>query len=203
VNHLYGRVVKRLLDTMIAAAALAVLSPLMAFVAIVVRCTLGAPVLFRQQRPGLNGRRFVILKFRTMREPDDSSNQSDGDRLGLTGRTLRALSLDELPQLVNVLMGDMSLVGPRPLLLQYLDRYTPAQSRRHDVRPGITGWAQVNGRNAISWEERLAMDVWYVDHQSLSLDLSILLRTAGAVLCRRGINAPGEATMCEFRGIER
>jgi lipopolysaccharide/colanic/teichoic acid biosynthesis glycosyltransferase len=202
VNHRNRRAGKRLLDVVIATAALTLLCPVMALVALVVRWTLGAPVLFRQQRPGLNGRPFVILKFRTMRE-DDGQTQSDADRLGLTGRVLRALSLDELPQLFNVLRGDMSLVGPRPLLMQYLDRYTPAQARRHEVRPGVTGWAQVNGRNAVSWDERLAMDVWYVDHQSLGLDLVILLRTIGSVVRRRGINAPGEVTMCEFQGSGR
>ena len=204
MNRRYGRALKRLLDLLIAAAALIVLSPVMALVALVVRCTLGAPVLFRQQRPGLDGRPFVILKFRTMRHIDASRPaSSDGDRLDVAGRLLRAWSLDELPQLVNVLRGDMSLVGPRPLLMQYLDRYTATQARRHEVRPGVTGWAQINGRNALSWEERLAMDVWYVDHQSLPLDLRILTRTIGSVVQRRGVNAPGEATMHEFLGSER
>ena len=191
-----------MVDVLIAATALTLLSPVMAVVALVVRCAIGAPVLFRQVRPGLDGRPFVILKFRTMRESDDASC-TDGDRLDRTGRLLRASSLDELPQLVNVLKGDMSLVGPRPLLMQYLARYTPTQARRHEVRPGVTGWAQINGRNALSWEERLEMDVWYVDHQSLALDLLILARTVGSVVRRRGVTAPGEATMHEFLGSER
>jgi lipopolysaccharide/colanic/teichoic acid biosynthesis glycosyltransferase len=195
-------VMKRLFDVCVSACALALLSPIMAIVAVAVRYTLGAPVLFRQQRPGLNGRPFVILKFRTMREPDGSA-VADADRLDATGRLLRAMSLDELPQLINVLKGDMSLVGPRPLLMQYLNRYTATQARRHEVRPGITGWAQINGRNALSWDDRLAMDVWYVDRQSFALDLKILARTVGSVAHRRGINAPGDATMPEFLGSER
>jgi sugar transferase EpsL len=204
VNRRFDRALKRLLDVLIAAAVLVAASPLMALVALVIRCTIGAPVMFRQQRPGLNGRPFVILKFRTMRQVDGAPPAStDGDRLEATGRLLRASSLDELPQLVNVLKGDMSLVGPRPLLMQYLSRYTATQARRHEVRPGMTGWAQVNGRNTVSWEERLAMDVWYVDHQTLLLDLRILARTAGSVLRRRGVTAPGEATMHEFLGSER
>jgi len=200
--HFYRRIGKRLFDIAVSAVALTVLSPVIALVALVVRCTMGAPVLFRQRRPGLNGEPFVILKFRTMRLHDAPTTASDGDRLEVAGRWLRATSLDELPQLVNVLKGDMSLVGPRPLLMQYLDRYTTTQARRHDVKPGLTGWAQVNGRNAISWEQKLAMDVWYVDHQSLRVDLAILARTAGSVLRRRGVNAPGEATMSEFLGSE-
>ena len=200
MNTLYGRTGKRLLDLCIAAVGLVLLSPVIALVAMVVRCTMGTPILFRQQRPGLNGRPFVILKFRTMRQSDTAQDGSDGERLEATGRLLRAASLDELPQLINVLKGDMSLVGPRPLLMQYLSRYTTKQARRHDVKPGITGWAQVNGRNALSWDERLAMDVWYVDHQSLGLDLGILARTIGSVVRRRGVSAPGEATMHEFLG---
>lgn len=195
---------KRLLDIVLATVLLILLSPVMALVAVVVRCALGRPILFRQLRPGLNGRPFVILKFRSMRQLDDTCPiSSDSDRLALAGRLLRAASLDELPQLMNVLKGDMSLVGPRPLLMQYLSRYTATQARRHEVRPGITGLAQVNGRNALSWEERLAMDVWYVDHRSLSLDLTILLRTLVSVFRRRGVSAPGKATMHEFLGSER
>jgi len=195
---------KRLLDIVLATVLLILLSPVMALVAVVVRCALGRPILFRQLRPGLNGRPFVILKFRSMRQLDEACPiSSDSDRLALAGRLLRAASLDELPQLMNVLKGDMSLVGPRPLLMQYLSRYTATQARRHEVRPGITGLAQVNGRNAVSWEERLAMDVWYVDHQSLSLDLTILLRTLVSVVRRRGVSAPGKATMHEFLGSER
>jgi Sugar transferases involved in lipopolysaccharide synthesis len=204
MNHPYARMGKRLLDFCIAATALVLLSPVIALVAIVVRYTMGSPVLFRQLRPGLNGRPFTILKFRTMRQSDASpAISADADRLGMTGQMLRATSLDELPQLVNVLRGDMSLVGPRPLLMQYLNRYTPTQARRHEVRPGITGLAQVNGRNTLSWDERLAMDVWYVDHVSPGLDFKILARTIGSVVRRRGVSAPGEATMHEFLGSER
>ncbi len=195
--------VKRLIDLVASSAGLIVLFPVMAVVALIVRATMGSPIFVRQQRPGLNGRPFVIVKFRTMRESGDTAPANDLDRLAVTGRLLRATSLDELPQLINVLKGDMSLVGPRPLLMQYLPRYTPEQARRHEVKPGLTGWAQVNGRNALSWEERLAMDVWYVDHQSFRLDLQILARTVGMVVRRRGINAPGEATMAEFIGSER
>jgi lipopolysaccharide/colanic/teichoic acid biosynthesis glycosyltransferase len=203
VTPLY-RAAKPVLDAAVAAAALAALAPVMILVAIVVRCTMGAPVLYRQRRPGLGGEPFVILKFRTMRQIDQMPlNSSESDRLSATGRILRATSLDELPQLINVLKGDMSLVGPRPLLMQYLDRYTPEQARRHDVKPGITGWAQINGRNALAWEDRLAMDVWYVDHQSLWLDLAILARTIGSVVRRRGVNAPDGAPVPEFLGSER
>ena len=203
MNRLYTRAGKRLIDLVIAAAALVLLSPVMAAVAIVVRCTMGSPVFFRQRRPGLNGRPFTIVKFRTMRQIDEvSATTADADRLDVTGQWLRATSLDELPQLFNVVRGDMSLVGPRPLLMQYLDRYTPVQARRHEVRPGITGFAQVNGRNALSWDERLAMDVSYVDRVSLGLDLGILVRTIGSVVRRRGVSAPGEATMHEFLGSE-
>jgi sugar transferase EpsL len=200
VTYLYDRLGKRLLDILIAAAAFVVLSPLMVLAALAVLCTMGAPVLFRQQRPGLQGRPFVILKFRTMRHPAGPSACSYADRLSVTGKVLRATSLDELPQLINVLKGEMSLVGPRPLLMQYMSRYNATQARRHEVRPGITGWAQINGRNAVSWNERLAMDVWYVEHQSLVLDLQILKRTIKSVIRRRGVNAPGEATMREFLG---
>ena len=205
MKHPYRRAGQRLLDLGVATVALILLSPVMALVALVVRCTMGAPVLFRQLRPGLGGRPFVILKFRTMRQLDDvpidsTDASTDSGRLDLTGRLLRATSLDELPQLINVLKGDMSLVGPRPLLMQYLNRYTTTQARRHEVKPGITGWAQVNGRNSLSWEEKLAMDVWYVEHRSLCLDFKILVRTVGWVVRRRGVNAPGEATAREFLG---
>jgi lipopolysaccharide/colanic/teichoic acid biosynthesis glycosyltransferase len=197
------RAAKRVVDLTLATLALILALPVMALVALVVRLTMGAPVLFRQQRPGLHGRPFVILKFRTMNDMDEASGRtSDHDRLHMVGRLLRATSLDELPQLINVVKGDMSLVGPRPLLMQYLQRYTPEQARRHDVRPGLTGWAQVNGRNALSWETRLAMDVWYVDRQSLLLDFTILARTIGMVVRRRGVSAPGAATMPEFPGSE-
>ena len=198
----YARLGKRLLDVGIAALALILLVPVLIAVALVVRCTLGSPLFFRQRRPGLNGEPFVIFKFRTMRDQggDRRSALADADRLGRVGRFLRMASLDELPELVNVLKGDMSLVGPRPLLMEYLNRYTPAHARRHEVKPGITGWAQVHGRNELTWEEKFALDVWYVDHQALWLDVKILVRTVGKVLARRGISEPGEATAREFLG---
>jgi lipopolysaccharide/colanic/teichoic acid biosynthesis glycosyltransferase len=163
---------------------------------------MGSPVLFVQERPGLGGRPFRLVKFRTMRHATapDGAPLPDADRLTPLGRFLRATSLDELPQLWNVLRGELSLVGPRPLLMQYLARYTPEQARRQDVLPGITGWAQVNGRNALAWDEKLALDVWYVDHWSLGLDLKILVRTLGKVLRRDGISQRGQATMPEFLG---
>jgi lipopolysaccharide/colanic/teichoic acid biosynthesis glycosyltransferase len=182
---------KRVLDAAASAAALLLLSPLLAAVALAVRVNLGSPVLFRQERPGLHGRPFRLVKFRTMRDAvgADGTPLPDGERLTPFGRLLRASSLDELPELWNVLRGEMSLVGPRPLLMEYLPLYSPRQARRHDVRPGLTGWAQVNGRNAPSWKERLEMDVWYVEHRSFALDLRILLRTVGAVFTRRGVSA--------------
>ncbi|GAB4459012.1 MAG: sugar transferase [Anaerolineae bacterium] len=185
--------------------ALLLLAPFLAVIALLVRVKLGAPVLFRQQRPGLHGRPFTIYKFRTMTDARDAKGQflPDADRLTAFGRLLRRTSLDELPELFNVLRGEMSLVGPRPLLMQYLDRYTPEQARRHEVRPGITGWAQVNGRNALTWEEKFALDVWYVDHQSLWLDLKIILLTIWSVLRREGISQQGHATMPEFVGTEQ
>ncbi|HZR24007.1 MAG TPA: sugar transferase [Vicinamibacterales bacterium] len=193
---------KRLLDLSIASAVLVLLALPLAIVAVAVRVTLGRPVLFRQRRPGLRGEPFELLKFRTMVDLTDARGHalSDAERLTAFGRFLRATSLDELPELLNVIRGDMSLVGPRPLLMQYLDRYTAEQARRHEVRPGVTGWAQVNGRNAISWEERFALDVWYVDHRSLWLDLKILALTAATVLRRDGVNQPGHATMPEYMG---
>jgi sugar transferase EpsL len=187
---------KRLLDLALVLPGLALLSPVLLAVALAVRLRLGPGVLFRQERPGLRGRPFSILKFRTMLPGPGP----DAERLTPFGRFLRSTSLDELPELLNVLKGDMSLVGPRPLLMQYLPRYTPTQARRHEVPPGITGWAQVNGRNALSWEEKFALDVWYVDNRSLRLDLAILWRTARSVLRREGISAAGEATMPEFLG---
>ena len=195
---------KRLFDIVVAATALLVLSPLLLLVALAVRLDLGSPVLFRQQRPGLRGRPFELVKFRTMRDDAAVGTDIKGDARRLTrfGAFLRKTSLDELPELWNVLRGDMSLVGPRPLLMQYLGRYTPEQARRHEVRPGLTGWAQVNGRNALSWEEKFALDVWYVDHRSFWLDLKILVRTARHVLRPSGISAAGEATMPEFMGSE-
>lgn len=182
--------------------ALVALSPLIAAVAAMVAVKLGRPVLFRQRRPGLGGKPFEILKFRTMTDARaaDGSLLPDHERLPPFGRWLRATSLDELPELWNVVRGDMSLVGPRPLLMQYLERYSPSQARRHEVRPGLTGWAQINGRNAIGWDEKLALDVWYVDNRSLRLDLKILAATLLAVAGRRGIAADGFATMPEFTG---
>jgi lipopolysaccharide/colanic/teichoic acid biosynthesis glycosyltransferase len=191
---------KRSLDLCGALTLLILLAPLMAGLAGLVRLTLGPPALFRQPRPGLGGRPFTLYKFRTMinaRGPDGEL-QPDGPRLTRLGRLLRAASLDELPELFNVVRGDMSLVGPRPLLLEYLGRYTPEQARRHAVRPGVTGWAQVNGRNSLSWEEKFVLDVWYVDHHSLWLDLKILLLTARQVIGRKGIGHAGEATMPRF-----
>ena len=171
-------------------------------VATVVGCKLGRPVFFRQRRPGKNGAIFELLKFRTMTDARDAGGKllADADRLTSFGRRLRASSLDELPELVNVLRGDMSLVGPRPLLIEYLDRYTPEQSRRHEVLPGLTGWAQVNGRNAISWADKFKLDIWYVDHHTLWLDAKILWLTLKRVVQRAGISATGEATMPEFLG---
>jgi lipopolysaccharide/colanic/teichoic acid biosynthesis glycosyltransferase len=167
-----------------------------------VRVSMGSPVLFCQQRPGLGGRPFTLVKFRTMRDATDPAGRPlpDAQRLTRVGRLLRRTSLDELPQLWNVLKGDMSLVGPRPLLMEYLPRYNDRQRRRHDVRPGITGWAQVNGRNALSWEEKFEHDVWYVEHRSLGLDVKIVLMTLGQVFAGRGVSAGGHATMPEFMG---
>ncbi len=193
---------KRLFDIVVSALALVVLSPALLLLAAVIRWRLGSPVLFRQRRPGLRGRPFLLLKFRTMTDAcgPDGALLPDVARLTAFGRFLRAASLDELPELLNVLKGDMSLVGPRPLLMQYLGRYAPEQARRHEVRPGITGWAQVNGRNAISWEEKFRLDVWYVDHRSLWLDIKIIAMTIGKILKREGISHPGQATMEEFTG---
>jgi len=193
---------KRLFDLVVSSLALIVLSPFIALTAVVVRIGLGSPVLFTQVRPGYRGKLFTIYKFRTMKDLRDAQGHllPDAERLTRLGRFLRASSLDEWPELINILRGDMSMVGPRPLLVAYLDRYTPEQARRHDVLPGITGWAQVNGRNALTWEEKFALDVWYVDHWSLGLDLRILLMTVGKVLKRESVNAPGQATMSEFMG---
>jgi sugar transferase EpsL len=179
-----------------AGAALVAAAPVLAAVAAAVRATMGPPILFRQQRPGLGGRPFTIYKFRTMRDGPGT----DAERLTRLGRLLRATSLDELPELWNVVRGDMSLVGPRPLLMKYLPLYSPDQARRHDVKPGITGWAAIHGRNALSWDDKLALDVWYVDHASLALDLQILARTVAIVLRRDGISHAGAATMPEFTG---
>jgi lipopolysaccharide/colanic/teichoic acid biosynthesis glycosyltransferase len=193
-------VIKRLLDLAIALPLLAVAAVPMLLIAIAIRATMGAPVLFRHLRIGRGARPFVLLKFRTMRAGRDG--EADGDRLTALGRRLRALSLDELPQLWNVIRGDMSLVGPRPLLPQYLGRYSPEQARRHEVLPGITGLAQVEGRNALAWEDKFRFDVWYVDHRSLALDAAILWRTIVTVLRGRGVSADGHATMPEFMGAQ-
>jgi lipopolysaccharide/colanic/teichoic acid biosynthesis glycosyltransferase len=193
---------KRVFDVVVAATLLVVLSPVLLVVALAVWAQLGTPVLFRQTRPGRGGRPFTLLKFRTMNNDCDASGVllPDEARLTAVGRFLRRMSLDELPELVNVLRADMSLVGPRPLLMDYVPRYTPEQWRRHDVRPGITGWAQVNGRNALSWDEKFALDVWYVDHRSFRLDLDILVRTAREVLSGHGVSSKDHATMPPFQG---
>ncbi|MET1113049.1 MAG: sugar transferase [Allosphingosinicella sp.] len=195
---------KRLTDILLAAAGLIVLAPVMAAVAVAVAAALGRPVLFRQVRPGLHGKPFELIKFRTMLDAAGADGRplDDAERLTRFGRFLRASSLDELPELWNILKGDMSLVGPRPLLLRYLPLYTPEQARRHEVRPGLTGWSQVNGRNALSWPDKLALDTWYVDHRSFRLDLKILFMTVAKVVSRSGIAAEGSETMPEFRGEE-
>jgi lipopolysaccharide/colanic/teichoic acid biosynthesis glycosyltransferase len=197
-----GLRIKRACDVAFAAAALVAASPVLAAAAVCVRAAMGAPVLFRQQRPGRHGEPFVLLKFRTMSDARDERGGllPDALRLTLTGRVLRATSIDELPQLWNVLRGDMSLVGPRPLLMRYLSRYSPEQARRHEVLPGMTGWVQVNGRNALTWTEKFALDVWYVDHWSLWLDAKILGLTVLRVLQRSGVSPEGEVTMPEFMG---
>lgn len=193
---------KRAFDLVVSLLALILLSPLLGLLALLVRLRLGAPVLFRQLRPGLHGRPFTLYKFRTMTDARDAQGAllPDAERLTPLGRFLRSTSLDELPELFNVLKGEMSLVGPRPLLMEYLPRYTPEQLRRHEVRPGITGWAQVNGRNVLSWEEKFALDVWYVEHHSFWLDLKILWLTLVKTLRREGIAAEGHATMPKFMG---
>ena len=198
----YIRNGKRLLDVSCAVFSLIVALPLMAMIALLVRLELGSPVLFRQQRPGLRGRPFIIHKFRTMTDARNAQKEllPDGERLTSLGRLLRANSLDELPGLLNVLKGEMSVVGPRPLRSEYLVRYTPEQMRRHEVKPGMTGWAQVNGRNAITWKQKLALDVWYVDHQSFLLDLRIMVLTISKTLRHEDINQPGQATAEEFTG---
>jgi sugar transferase EpsL len=196
---------KRLFDLLLVLLSAWLWLPVLLIVALAVRLKLGAPVFFYQKRPGKNGVAFELIKFRTMSDaPDDRGNLlPDQERLTAFGRGLRSTSLDELPELLNVLKGDMSLVGPRPLLVQYLKRYSPEQARRHEVRPGLTGWAQVHGRNALSWEEKFKLDVWYVDHQSPWLDLRILGLTVWKILRQEGINAAGEATMPEFQGNQR
>jgi lipopolysaccharide/colanic/teichoic acid biosynthesis glycosyltransferase len=195
-------VLKRFIDVGVAATALVVLSPALIAIAVAVRLFLGSPVLFRQQRPGLRGEPFELVKFRTMRDARDRQGRplSDAERLTRFGRLLRASSLDELPELWNVLKGEMSLVGPRPLLMEYLPLYSAEQARRHEVKPGITGWAQVNGRNALSWDEKFALDLWYVEHRSLMLDLRILLLTLWRVVRPQGVTQAGHATAEPFRG---
>jgi sugar transferase EpsL len=193
---------KRLLDIVVSLFVLVLMAPVMVVVAAVIAVKLGTPVLFRQQRPGLHGEPFEMVKFRTMSDARDANGEllPDEERLGGLGKFLRKTSLDEFPEFWNVLKGDMSLVGPRPLLMRYLERYTREQARRHEVRPGITGWAQVNGRNALSWEEKFEHDVWYVDNRSFWLDIRILWRTVWNVLAGSDTSADGHATMPEFTG---
>ena len=194
--------VKRIFDILGAGIGLALLSPVLLILVVLIRRQMGSPVLFRQTRPGKDGQPFEMMKFRTMRDATgpDGELLPDTARLTPLGQILRSSSLDELPELWNVLKGDMSLVGPRPLLMEYLPLYSPEQARRHDVRPGITGWAQINGRNAISWDEKFTLDIWYVDNRGLWLDLKIIWLTIRKVLKREGISAAGEATMPKFKG---
>lgn len=195
---------KRCVDLLGAGLGLLILSLPMILIALLIRWRLGSPVLFRQQRPGRYGKPFTMYKFRTMRDAYDQEGNPlpDEQRMTRFGQFLRSASLDELPELIHVLKGDMSLVGPRPLLMEYLERYTPEQARRHEVKPGITGWAQINGRNNLPWNERFQMDVWYVDHWNLWLDMKILLRTVTKVLKREGVQAEGAATMPKFLGSD-
>lgn len=195
---------KRAFDFIVALLALVLFAVPLALLILLVRCKLGSPIFFRQVRPGVDGKPFEMVKFRTMTDVRDAHGNllSDADRLTDFGKFLRATSLDELPELWNVLAGDMSLVGPRPLLMEYLPLYSEEQARRHNVRPGVTGWAQVNGRNALSWEDKFALDVWYVDHRTFWLDLKILVLTVRKVLMREGVSAAGEATMSRFTGSE-
>jgi lipopolysaccharide/colanic/teichoic acid biosynthesis glycosyltransferase len=196
---------KRFFDIVASVAGLIVLSPVIAIVAYLIRKRLGSPILFRQVRPGLGGKPFEMVKFRTMRDALDANGNPlpDSERMTDFGRFLRSSSLDELPELWNVIKGDMSLVGPRPLLMEYLPLYDEVQVRRHDARPGVTGWAQINGRNALSWEEKFKLDVWYVDNQSMWLDLKIIVLTIKKVLIRDGISAEGEVTMTKFTGSKK
>jgi len=194
---------KRIFDLTLTIIGGLIVSPIILLIAVLVRLFNGSPILFRQQRPGYRGLPFTLYKFRTMRHVDGAGPDSDAERLTAFGRFLRAISLDELPELYNVLRGEMSLVGPRPLLMQYMDRYTAEQARRHLTLPGMTGWAQINGRNNVSWEDKFALDVWYVDHRSFWLDLKILLLTPFKVLRREGINQPGNATAMEFTGSKK
>jgi lipopolysaccharide/colanic/teichoic acid biosynthesis glycosyltransferase len=193
---------KRLMDILLASLGIVFLSPLLGCIALLVYASMGSPIIFRQTRPGRKGLPFFLYKFKTMTDARDSDKKllPDANRLTSLGKLLRATSLDELPELFNIIKGDMSIIGPRPLLMQYLGRYTPEQARRHEIKPGLTGWAQVNGRNAISWEDKFKLDVWYVDHRSLRLDLKILGMTLWKVVRREGISAEGESTMAEFMG---
>ncbi len=202
INCQSSHLIKRIFDITLSTLTLLVLSPILVSLLVLVRLKLGSPVLFSQQRPGLCGKPFTLFKFRTMTDARDAAGKllPDADRLTKFGKFLRASSLDELPELWNVLKGEMSLVGPRPLLMQYLSLYTPEQMRRHEVRPGITGWAQVNGRNAISWEAKFELDVWYVDHMSFGLDMKIIYLTMLKIFKREGINQPGKATIEPFKG---
>lgn len=204
ISAMVQNIIKRIIDILVAGVLLILLMPIFVLIALAVAINLGSPVIFIQLRPGLNGNCFKMFKFRSMREAFDESGIQLEDSLRLTqfGRFLRATSLDELPELWNVLIGNMSLVGPRPLLVEYLPLYSPFQARRHEIRPGITGWAQVNGRNGIGWEERFALDVWYVDHHSLWLDIVILGKTVKKVFTRDGINAQGCVSMPKFEGCE-
>lgn len=197
-------VVKRVFDIVLSSFLILVLSPILLITYVLVKSKLGSPAIFRQERPGKHSKIFTMYKFRSMTDARDESGELLPDEIRLTrfGRLLRKASLDELPELFNILKGDMSFVGPRPLLVQYLERYTPEQARRHEIKPGLTGWAQVNGRNAISWKEKFQLDVWYVDHWTLLLDLKILLMTIGKVIKHEGVSAVGEATMSEFMGDE-
>lgn len=199
---MYARYGKRFLDLALTVPVLVLSAPLLMLVALCVRIKLGTPILFRQQRPGHHGHLFTLIKLRTMTEACDAQGRPlpDAERLTAFGRFLRSTSLDELPELLNVLRGEMSLVGPRPLLADYLKLYTPEQKRRHDVKPGITGWAQINGRNALTWEQKFALDVWYTEHLSLWLDIKILALTVWRVVTRHGIQAPGHATAQAFQG---
>ena len=201
-RNVYSAFGKRVFDLLLTFPALLLLLPVLFVVAVLVRWNLGSPIFYKQKRPGKDGIPFMLYKFRTMRDEKDKNGTllPDDKRLTRLGKFLRSTSIDELPELWNVLKGDMSLVGPRPLLMQYLDRYTPEQARRHEVKPGITGWAQINGRNAITWEEKFKLDVWYVDNRSLWLDVKIIFMTIWKILKRQGINQPGQATMKEFRG---
>jgi len=203
-RNVYSAFGKRAFDFLLTFPALLLLMPVLFVVVALVHWNIGSPIFYKQKRPGKDAVPFMLYKFRTMRDDKDKTGTllPDDKRLTRLGKFLRSTSIDELPELWNVLKGDMSLVGPRPLLMQYLDRYAPEQARRHEVKPGITGWAQVNGRNAITWEEKFKLDVWYVDHQSFRLDLKIIFMTFWKIFKREGISQPGQATMEEFKGAQ-